>query len=211
MESIREAMAKLRKDQVLEGVKESIESGQDPLCVIEEIRQGLEQVGADFEKGTVFLMELMRGAQIFKEAAGVINPAIEKIHGKTAEKGVLLLGTVAGDVHDLGKSIVASLMECGGYRIIDLGVDVPEQVFVEKVKEHNPKVVGMSGLLTTSIPVMEQTVAAFAAAGLRDDIKIIVGGGIVGEVDTSEIGVDYATSNASDGVRVIEGWFSDSN
>lgn len=201
-------MAKLHKDRVLEAVKEGIESGRAPLRVIEEIREGLEEVGAEFEKGTFFLMELMRGAQIFKEAAAFINPAIEKQHGKIEEKGVVVIGTVVGDVHDLGKSIVASLLECNGYKVVDLGVDVSEQVFVDKVKEHSPKVVGMSGLLTTSIPVMKQTVAAMADAGLRNDIKVIVGGGIVGEVDMSEIGVDYATSNASDGIRMIEGWFN---
>ena len=204
-------MAKLHKDRVLEAVKEEIDAGKDPLLVIEQLRAGLEFVGAEFEKGTFFLMELMRGAQIFKDASAIITPAVEAMHGVIEEKGVVLMGTVVGDVHDLGKSIVSGLLECGGYKVIDLGVDVPEQVFVEKTKEHKPRVVGMSGLLTTSIPTMSDTVKAIADAGLRDDIKIIVGGGIVGEVDTSEIGVDYATSNASDGVRVIEGWFNESN
>ena len=210
MEDLKGAMAKLNKEQVLEAVQEGIRSGTEPLELIEGLRRGLEHVGAEFEKGTFFLMELMRGAQIFKEAAALIQPVIEERHGASAEKGRVLLGTVAGDVHDLGKGIVTSLLECAGYAVIDLGVDVPQQVFVEKAKEHDPKVVGMSGLLTTSIPVMKQTVQALADAGLRDRMKIIVGGGIVGEVDTAEIGVDYATSNANDGVRVIEDWFGKS-
>jgi len=211
MEDLKGAMAELDKERVLEAVQEGLDAGKDPLELIEGLRRGLEHVGAEFEKGTFFLMELMRGAQIFKEAAALIQPVIEERHGASAEKGRVLIGTVAGDVHDLGKGIVTSLLECAGYTVIDLGVDVPRQVFVEKAKEHDPKVVGMSGLLTTSIPVMKQTVQALADAGLRDKMKIIVGGGIVGEVDTTEIGVDYATSNANDGVRVIEDWFGKSD
>jgi len=97
-------------------------------------------------------------------------------------------------------------LQCKGFEVIDLGVDIPEQVFVEKIKEHNPQVVGMSGLLTTSIPVMGKTVKAIEKAGLRGRVKVIVGGGIVGEVQTSDIGVDYATSNANEGIRIIEDW-----
>jgi len=200
------ALSVLDKKNFLQVVKAELDSGRNPLDLIEEAREGLQKVGEEFEKGHLFLMELMRAAQIFKEAATLITPKIkEKGQGEEA-KGRVLIGTVSGDVHDLGKGIVASLLECEGFEVVDLGVDVPEKIFVEKIKEHNPQVVGMSGLLTTSIPVMGKTVQAIADAGLRGDVKIIVGGGVVGEVDPSRIGADFTTSNANEGVRMINEW-----
>jgi len=207
---LSEAMASLDKGGVLAAVKEGIAAKRDPVEMIEEARKGLEIAGEEFERGNFFLMELMRAAQIFKAAAALIDPVIKECHGDTQVKGKVLIGTVAGDVHDLGKGIVATLLQCGGFDVIDLGVDVSEAAFVAKIQENSPHVVGMSGLLTTSIPVMKSTVTAIEKAGLREKVKVIVGGGVVGEVDTSSIGVDHATSNASEGIRIIEGWISNS-
>ena len=206
MGRLRDAIAALDKEGVLKAAREGIDSNADPIELIEEARLGLERVGEEFEKGNYFLMELMRAAQIFKEAAAIINPKIRESYKDSTAKGKVLIGTVAGDVHDLGKGIVASLLECAGFEVVDLGVDVSEQVYVEKMKEHNPQVVGMSGLLTTSIPVMNKTIETIKNAGLREKAKVIVGGGIVGEIKHSEIGADHATSNASEGVRIIEEW-----
>ncbi len=208
MGKLSEAMASLDKEGALEAVKEGISANRDPIELIEEAREGLEHVGEKYEKGNFFLMELMRAAQIFKAAASVLDPVIKECHGKAEVKGKVLIGTVSGDVHDLGKGIVATLLQCAGYEVTDLGVDVSEQIFVEKIKEHNPQVVGMSGLLTTSIPMMKKTVEAISKAGLKDRLKVIAGGGVVGEVDTALIGVDHATSNAHEGIRIIEGWIS---
>ncbi len=206
MGGLKDSIAALDKEGVLKAVREGIDSNRDPIELIEEARLGLERVGEEFEKGNYFLMELMRAAQIFKEAAAIINPKIKECYKDRPAKGKVLIGTVAGDVHDLGKGIVGSLLECAGFEVIDLGVDVSEEVYVEKMKEHNPQVVGMSGLLTTSIPVMNKTIKAIEEAGLREKAKVIVGGGIVGEVKPSKIGADHATSNASEGVRIIEEW-----
>jgi len=206
MGRLKDAIVVLNKEGVLKAVREGIDTNRDPIELIEEARQGLERVGEEFEKGNYFLMELMRAAQIFKEAAAIINPKIRECYKETTAKGKIMIGTVAGDVHDLGKGIVASLLECAGFEVIDLGVDVSEQVYMEKIKEFNPQVVGMSGLLTTSIPVMNKTIEAIENAGLREKVKVIVGGGIVGEIKSSEIRADFATSNANEGVRTIEEW-----
>lgn len=206
MGKLSDALRALDKDGVLGAVGEDLEAGRNPLDLIEEARQGLQVVGEEFEKGNLFLMELMRAAQIFKSAAAVITPRIKERGRGEEVKGKVLIGTVSGDVHDLGKGIVAGLLECEGFEVVDLGVDVPESAFVSKVREHNPQVVGMSGLLTTSIPVMGGTVEALTKAGLRKGVKIIAGGGIVGEVDASRIGADYTTSNANEGVRIINEW-----
>lgn len=208
MGKLSEAMASLDKEGVIATVKEGIKTDRDPVEMIEEARRGLEIAGEEFEKGNFFLMELMRAAQIFKAAAALLDPVIKECQGEAKAKGKVLIGTVAGDVHDLGKGIVATLLQCAGFDVTDLGVDVSEAEFIEKIRENSPQVVGMSGLLTTSIPVMKNTVAAIEDAGLRDKVKVIVGGGVVGEVDTSSIGVDHATSNASEGIRIIEEWIS---
>jgi len=206
MGKLSDALFHLDKQRVLTIVAEDLQRGRDPLEMIEEAREGLELIGAEFEKGNLFLMELMRAAQIFKSAAEFINPKIRERYEKTGAKGKVLIGTVAGDVHDLGKGIVSSLLECAGYEVIDLGVDVAVDLFLEKIREHRPQVVGMSGLLTTSIPVMKGTAEAISKSGLREEVKLIVGGGIVGEIDPLELGVDYSAKSASEGVRIIEGW-----
>ena len=114
---------------------------RDPVEMIEEARKGLEIAGEEFERGNFFLMELIRAAQIFKVAAALLDPVIKECHGDIQVKGTILIGTVAGDVHDLGKGIVATLLQCAGFDVIDLGVDVSEAEFVEKIRENSPQVV----------------------------------------------------------------------
>ena len=208
MGKLKDAMIALDKSGVLDAVNVGIGAGQDPLEIVDQAREGMDEIGQKFEAGEFFLMELMRAAQIFEAAAEVLNPIIKERYGDVEAKGTVLLGTVKGDIHDLGKNIVGNLLDCRGYDVIDLGVDVPAEVFVEKIKEHKPQVVGLSALLTACVQEMNKTVKAMEDAGVRDDVKVIVGGGIVGDVNKSEIGADYATTDANDGIRVIEEWIA---
>jgi methylmalonyl-CoA mutase cobalamin-binding domain/chain len=121
----------------------------------------------------------------------------------------VLLGTVSGDIHDLGKNIVKILLECRGFEVIDLGVDVPAGKFVQAIEEHQPQVVGMSALLTASVSEMNKTVDALVEAGVRDQVNVILGGGIVGEIDRAMLKADFATVDANAGVRQIETWISE--
>ena len=203
---LAEALVALDKDAALAATEEALDAGQDPLALVDEARQGLEVVGKKFDSGEFFLMELMRAAQIFQSVADVLNPRIVETYGGVETTGKVLMGTVAGDIHDLGKNIVKILLECRGVEVIDLGVDVPTERFVEAVKEHQPQVVGMSALLTASVTEMNKNVEAMEAAGLRDQVKIILGGGIVGEIDQSMLKADHATVDANQGVRQIEQW-----
>ncbi len=209
MGGIADAMAALDKDRLLAAVKAEIETRRDPLEIVEEARKGLEQVGSDFEKGKVFLMELMWASQIFKDAMELVGPEIKKKHGTTQAKGRILMGTVKGDIHDLGKSIVRDLLTAGGYEVVDLGVDVAPDAFVEKIKSFNPQVLGLSALLTAAVSQASVTVEDLKKAGLRDKLRIIMGGGVVGEIKVSEFGVDFATTNANEGIRVIEKWIAE--
>jgi dimethylamine corrinoid protein len=208
MAELSDAIMALDKEAVLKLVDQGLSAGQDPLELVDQARDGLEMVGQKFEQGEYFLMELMRAAQIFMAASEILNPAIQEKYGGISAKGTVLLGTVAGDIHDLGKNIVKILLECQGVEVVDLGVDVPVEAFVEKAKEITPDVVGLSALLTASIPQMRDTVLAIEAAGLREKMKLIVGGGIVGEVELSEVNADHATTDANEGVSVIMDWIA---
>jgi methanogenic corrinoid protein MtbC1 len=206
MGKLAEGIVELDKQAVLNAVDEGLAAGRDPLELVDDARKGLEEVGEKFDCGEFFLMELMRAAQIFQAAAQILNPAIQETYGGVETKGLVLLGTVAGDIHDLGKNIVKILLECRGTTVVDLGVDVPVETFVEKTGELEPDVVGLSALLTASIPQMKATIEALDAAGLRDGTKVIVGGGIVGEVSIGEVMADHATVDANEGIKVISGW-----
>jgi methanogenic corrinoid protein MtbC1 len=206
MGKLADALVALDKDAALAATQEALDANQDPLALVDEARQGLEVVGQKFDSGEYFLMELMRAAQIFQSVAGVLNPRIVETYGGVETTGKVVMGTVAGDIHDLGKNIVKILLECRGVEVIDLGVDVPTEKFVEAVKEHQPQVVGMSALLTASVAEMNKNVEAIETAGLGDQVKVILGGGIVGEIDQSMLRADHATVDANRGVRQIEQW-----
>lgn len=209
MGGIADSMAALDKGKLLAEVKAEIDVGRDPLDIVEEARKGLEHVGSEFEKGKYFLMELMWASQIFKDAMELIGPEIKKKHGSSQAKGRILMGTVKGDIHDLGKSIVRDLLTAAGYEVVDLGVDVPPEAFVERIRSFQPQVLGLSALLTAAVSQASITVEDLKKVGLRDKLKVIMGGGVVGEIKVSEFGVDFATTNANEGIRVIEKWVAE--
>jgi methanogenic corrinoid protein MtbC1 len=209
MGKLADSLVALDKNGALAATNQALEANQDPLALVDEARQGLEIVGQKFDAGEFFLMELMRAAQIFQSVADVLNPKIVEIYGGVETSGKVVMGTVAGDIHDLGKNIVKILLECRGMEVIDLGVDVPTERFVEALREHEPQVLGMSALLTASVAEMNKNVEAIEAAGLREQVKVILGGGIVGEIDQSMLKADSATIDANWGVRQIEQWVSE--
>jgi len=176
--------------------KEAMESGVDPLTAVEEgLSKGVREVGQRFGKGEVFLPELIIAAEAMKEGTEVILPYVPK--GKEIRGlGRILIGTVRGDLHDIGKSIVGAMFEASGFEVIDLGVDVPTQKFVEKVKELKPDIVGLSALLTTTLPEMERVIDALRKAGLRGKIKVMVGGAPVTQEFADKIGADARGADA---------------
>jgi methylmalonyl-CoA mutase cobalamin-binding domain/chain len=210
MGEIASALAKLQKDPVITAVAEALRNDEDPIQLIEELRQGLDVIGELFENGEYYLLELIMAGEIFKDAAALITPKIQERYGGVTKRGKVLVGTVAGDIHDLGKNIVATLLECAQFEIIDLGVDVPAEIFVAQIKEHHPKIVGLSGLLTASIMEMNKIIEAIEQADLRQDVKVIVGGGVVGEVWTrGKLKADAAATNVAQGIKTIESWIQD--
>jgi 5-methyltetrahydrofolate--homocysteine methyltransferase len=203
---LSEAIAALDEGRTRRVVEADLAAGRDPLELIDEARLGLQTVGEKFDAGKYFLIELVRAAQVFQEAARLINPKLQELYGGGASRGKVLLGTVAGDIHDLGKSIVKVLLECRGVEVLDLGVDVPAARFIAAIREFRPQVVGMSALLTAAIPQFKATIEAMEAAGVGAGVKTIVGGGTVVDLDASVVAADHVALDANEGAERMLEW-----
>lgn len=199
-ESLAVLLAELREDEALAEVRASLQGGGDPLALVEELRQGMSEVGRRFEAGEYFLSELIMSAEIFKEAVELIQPHLHA--GSGGDKGAIVLGTVKGDIHDIGKNIVSTLLRCEGYEVHDLGVDVAPESFVRKLEETGARLLALSGLLTLAFDSMKETVEAVAKAGLRDRVRVILGGGPVNEKVVEYAGADAFGEDASQAVKL---------
>jgi methylmalonyl-CoA mutase cobalamin-binding domain/chain len=201
-EKIVDAIVELDESTALELADELIKNGADPVQILEMCRSGMSTVGMKFEKGEFFLSEMIMAAEIFNQVMELIRPQLMKT--VTDKRGKIVIGTVEGDVHDIGKNIVIALLEAEGFEVIDLGVDVAPDRFVSAIKEHEPDIVGMSSLLTVALEATKTTIDAIEAAGLRDKVKIIVGGGRIDTHAADYIKPDAHTDNAAYGVRLCK-------
>ena len=156
---------------------------------------GMDHVGVEFKAGNMFVPEVLRSARSMQAAMEIVRPLLADTDAE--ETGRILLGTVKGDLHDIGKNLVGMMCEGAGFEIIDLGKDVEPETFVEAVKEHSPDIVGMSALLTTTMRAMEQTIKALEEAGIRDSVKIMIGGAPVTQTFSDKIGADGYAANAA--------------
>ncbi|MDP2661645.1 MAG: corrinoid protein [Dehalococcoidia bacterium] len=187
-ETLANLLCELNEDEAMAQVQERLARGDDPLGIIEDCRQGMEIVGKRFEEKEYFITELIMAGEIFGDIMKKVEPALK---GRKAETvGKIVIGTVQGDIHDIGKNIVSTMLGCSGFEVFDLGVDVPPEKFVEKIKEVGAPLVGLSGLMTTSFNPMKETVEAIVRAGLRDKVKVLVGGGPVNERVVEFVGAD---------------------
>jgi methanogenic corrinoid protein MtbC1 len=181
-------------------VNSMLDDGVDPLEILEVCRKGMLVIGERFERGEFFLSEMIMAAEIFKQVTESVKPHLGNPLSEV--KGTVLIGTVSGDVHDIGKNIFVSLLEVEGLRIVDLGVDVSHERFVEAIREYHPDIVGMSCLLSNSIEEMKLAVDAITEAGLRGKVKIIIGGGRLEDDAAEYIKPDAYTDNAAQGVKM---------
>lgn len=201
MSELADALANLDEDKVRRLVREKIDGGAGPMSIVDECRKGMDIVGERYKSKEYFLSELIISGEIFKEAMAVVEPMLKA--GKESEPiSRMVLGTAKGDIHNIGKDIVATLLRAAGFEIYDLGIDVPPGKFVEKLTETGAPILGMSGLLTPSFGSMKETVEAVQAAGLRDKVKIVIGGGIVTEQVKKYVGADAFTDDAAEGVEI---------
>ncbi len=197
--SLSASLADLQEDVVVEQVRRMLEEGFSAESILSELQQGMTVVGERFQRQEYYLPELIIAADIFTDAAALLKG---RITGSMEKIATMVLGTVAGDIHDIGKNIVALIFGSNGFEVIDLGVDVPPEKFVEAVKEYRPRLLGLSCLLTTSFNSMRDTVEALKKAGLRDEVKVLVGGGPVDQGTADFCGADAYCVDAPTGVRI---------
>ncbi len=194
-------LIELEREKVLSEVKERLNQNEDPMKIFEECKQGMELVGEKYKKKEYFLAELMLSGDLFREAMELIEPYLgeKKVEGDI--KGKILLATIQGDIHDLGKNILATLLKLEGFKVYDLGVDVNPDIIVEKVKEIQPDFLGFSSLLTITFDPMKEVIDKLKEVGLRDKLKILVGGGITTPLVKDYTGADFQTIDAMEGVQ----------
>jgi len=203
-----DAIADMREDEALALAKGMLDAGDDPLRVLELCRTAMETVGQRFQAGEYFLPELILAGEMLERIGAMAKPLIQERGGAGAAKklGRVLIGTVHGDLHDIGKNIVTFMLDINGYEVKDIGIDVPVERFVAEIREFKPGVVGLSGFLTLAFDSMKETIDAIAKAGMRDEMKIMIGGGQVDETVRNYTGADAFGNNAMAAVTLCRGW-----
>jgi len=199
------AIAEIREDDALTLAREMAASGADPLDILANARKAMDIVGKRFEDGEYFLPELIMAGDMLSQITDLVKPQLAKLPQVEA-KGKVIIGSVAGDIHDIGKNIVTFMLDVNGFEVHDLGIDVSPAKFVTAIQELEPDVVGLSGFLTLAFDSMKDTVAAIKAAGLRDQVKIMIGGGQVTDLIREYTGADAYGDDAMEAVALAQKW-----
>jgi methylmalonyl-CoA mutase cobalamin-binding domain/chain len=203
-------LADLEEDAVLKLVQEKLNIGHDALQILEDCNEGMKIVGQRYERGEYYIAGLIMSGEIFREVVEMIQPLMVK---KTDQKssGRVLVGTVSGDIHDIGKNMVGTLLSCYGFTVIDLGVDVPPAEFAAKAVELKPDIVGLSGLITASFEMMKQTISALRAESEKHNLSfpILIGGGMIDDQVCHYVGADHWLKDAMAGVRLCQNLLAD--
>jgi methanogenic corrinoid protein MtbC1 len=200
-----DAITEMREEDALKITRDMLDAGTSPLEILDTCRKGLDAIGKRFEEGTYFLPELMLAGEMMSQITEIIKPKLAEMPDRERH-GKVLIGTVEGDIHDIGKNIVSFMLDVNGFEVLDLGVDVPPQKFVEAIHEFQPQVVALSGFLTLSFDSMKNTVAAIKSAGLRDKVKIMIGGGQINEEVKEYAGADGYGKDAVAGISYAKKW-----
>jgi 5-methyltetrahydrofolate--homocysteine methyltransferase len=204
-EELVEAIADMRDEEAVELAARLLESGTPPLEVLEDCRMAMAIVGQRFENEEYFIPELILAGETLRAISDIVKPRMSGADA-VGKSGKIVLGTVAGDIHDIGKDIVSFMLDVNGFEVFDLGVDVPPETFVAKVREVRPEVVALSGFLTLSFDAMRETVDALEEAGLRGGVKIMIGGGTVDENVRAYARADAYGDTAADAVKLAKSW-----
>ena len=187
-------------DEVVNLTKEALDGGAAPADILDQgLLAGMDVVGQRFKAEEMFIPEVLRCAKCMHGAMEILRPLLAETGAESI--GTLIIGTVKGDLHDIGKNLVGMMFEGAGFNVVDLGIDKEPQVFVDAIKEHKAKLIGMSALLTTTMPKMGETIKAIQEAGIRDQVKILVGGAPITAAFAEDIGADGYASNAASAVE----------
>jgi methanogenic corrinoid protein MtbC1 len=198
-------LADLKEQEALKIVKDRLSASEDPLKILGDARKGMEIVGKRFASNEYFIPDLVYSGEILKAVTELVKPKLSKA-SESKKLGKIVFGTVAGDIHDIGKDIVVFMLDVNGFEVHDLGVDVPAQKFVEKIKETGAPIVGLSGFLTLAFDSMKETVEAIEAADLRNKVKVMIGGGQISDEIKNYTGADAYGKDAMAGVSLAKKW-----
>lgn len=202
---LKEAIIALDDSKAIEAAKRLIANGIDPLAGIEKgLSKGMTTIGDRFNLGDCFLPELIRAGNTFNAAVKVLEPEIMKRGEKQSQTGVVVLGTVSGDVHKIGKEILAMLLKTRGFKVHDLGEDVSLSTFISKAEELNADIIAMSALLTTTMPAQKEVIDFLMEKGIRDNFLVMVGGGPVSQGWSDKIGADGYAETAEEAVKLAK-------
>ena len=199
------AIADMREQEALQLVREMVEGGSEPMAILDAAREAMSIVGQRYDEGVYFLPELILAGEMLNQITDIVKPELAKLP-EIKRHGKVVIGTVEGDIHDIGKSIVSFMLDVNGFEVLDLGVNVSAQKFVEAIRDFRPQVVGLSGFLTLAFDVMKETVETIKTAGLRDEVKIMIGGGQVNEEIRKYAGADAYGKDAMAGVSLAKKW-----
>ncbi len=195
----------LDEKEAVELARKKVEEGEDPLKILDEVRTAMARVGDKFENKEFFLPDLIMSGEILRQITEILEPKL-KAGGEVKRLGKVVLGTVFGDIHDIGKDVVKFIMDANGFDVVDLGVDVPKEKFLEAIKGENPEIVALSGFLTLAYDSMKETIEEINEAGLRDKIKIMIGGGQMDETIREYVGADAYGKDAVEAVAIAKKW-----
>jgi 5-methyltetrahydrofolate--homocysteine methyltransferase len=204
LNEITNGIVHLEYENVKKLVNSALEKDIKPLDVLEALRKGLEKVGEKFEKQEYFLSELIMAGEIMKDLLNILKPYLLSKTPKA--KGKIVLGTILGDLHDIGKDIIKTLLISSGFEVYDLGIDVSPEQFVKKAKEVDADIIGISALLSTTVPTTAEVIKYLEKAKLRKKVKVIIGGAAVRKEHIKKYGVDAAVNDAMEGLNIIKAW-----
>lgn len=200
-----QAMSECNQEEAMGLISRYIQKGAGVKDLLDALTQGLKELGEKFSRGEAFIPELVFGGEIFHEAMKAMGPQMSKGGGAQIKaKGKVIMATVKGDLHDIGKNLVTTFLTVGGYQVIDLGTDVPNEKLIDIIQKEKPDVVGLSALLTTTMLGQRQFMALLKEKGLRDKVKVMVGGAPVSQAWADEIGADGYGADAVDGKNKID-------
>lgn len=205
-EQLVTAMADMQEEEALQMVHTLLDTGEDPQAILDAATEAMAIVGKRFDEKEYFLPELIIAGDMMKSVGELVKPRLQTQSASAKIRGKVVIGTVAGDIHDIGKDIVSFMLDVNGFEVVDLGVDVPAAAFVAKIQEVQPAIVGLSGFLTLAFEQMKRTVDAIQAAGLRDKVKVMIGGAIMDASAAQFVGADAYGANASVAVKLAESW-----
>ena len=206
--TLKDMVASGRLPQAKALVNDAISAGMDPQEIIDGyLVKGMEEIGEKFEKGLAFVPNLLLAARAMKGCLDILTPLMKD--GCASSLGTVVIGTVKGDLHDIGKNLVASMLEGCGFKVVNLGTDVSAQKFIDAVREYDARIVCLSALLTTTMTYMKEIVDAFVAEGLRDKVRIMVGGAPVNAAFASQVGANGYSANANEAVALAKSLLSE--